>query len=64
MNQGQDSRGTQEDRRRSDGWDKVPVALLRPVGERTMAVVVHVAALRLVWQRREFISVGYDQEMH
>ena len=60
MNQGQE-----EHRRRSEGWDRVPIKLLRRIGKRTMAEVLHVAATRLVWQRREYIFiyiwVGYDQ---
>ena len=52
MNQGQE-----EHRRRSEGWDRVPIKLLRRIGKRTMAEVLHVAATRLVWQRREYIYI-------
>ena len=52
MNQGQE-----EHRRRSEGWDRVPIKLLRRIGKRTMAEVLHVAATRLVWQRREDIYI-------
>ena len=59
MNQGQE-----EHRRPSERWDRVPIKLLRPVGKRAMNEGVHAAATRLVWQRREYIRVGYCQGMH
>ena len=39
--------------------DKVATKPVRPVGKRTMAEVAHVVATRRVWQRREYIWVGY-----
>ena len=60
MNQGQEEQ--EEHRRRSERWDRVPINFLRPVDKRTMAEVVHMAATRLVWQRREYILVRHVQE--
>ena len=54
----------EEHRRPSKRWDRVPIKLLRPVGKRTMAEVVHVAATRLVWQRREYTCTCVDVTQH
>ena len=41
----------------------VPIKLIRPVGNRTMAELVHAAATRPVSQGREYVRVGYDQRV-
>ena len=51
-------------RGQAERWDRLPIKLLGPLGKRTMAEVVSVAATRLVWQRREYIWVGYNQGVH
>ena len=58
------NQGQQEHRGRSERRDTVPIKLLRQVSKRAMAELVHVTATRLVWQRRKYIWVGYDQGVH
>ena len=58
------SQGQEKHRRRSERRDKSSDKFLRPVGKRTVAEVVHVAATRLVCQLRDYKWVGCDEAVH